>query len=58
MDDDVPTDKESFKQSVLKIKKRRSLSQKKKLKDQIKQAEAAGDRERLDKLVNEYSKIQ
>jgi hypothetical protein len=43
---------------VLKIKKRHSVSQKKKIKDQIKQAEADGDRERLDKLVSQYSKIQ
>jgi len=58
LEDEVPSDKTSFKESVLKIKKRHALSQKKKLKDQIKQAEAVGDRHRLDRLIAEYSKMQ
>ncbi len=57
IDEDIPLDKEAFKESLLKLRRRGSVQLKKILKDKIKQAEAAKDRQRLKELINQYSKI-
>lgn len=57
MDDGIPSDKNSFKDSLLKLRKIGTLQLKKKLQGQIKQAEDDGDQKKLKELIRKYSKI-
>lgn len=57
MDDDIPLDKELFKESLLKLRKKGVMQLKKNLKGSIKEAEVKGDKQRLKELLNEYGKI-
>jgi DNA primase len=57
MDDDIPFDKNSFKDSIVKLKKQQQLSLKQRLKEKIKEAEDSGDGRRLRELMSQYSKI-
>ena len=57
MDDDIPLDKNLFKESLLKLRKKGIVQLKRKLKDQIKDAETKGDKKILTELLNEYGKI-
>jgi DNA primase len=57
MDDDIPFDKSSFKDSIVKLKKQHQTHIKKQLKDQIKEAESRGDDRLLTELMTQYSKM-
>ncbi|MDD5194891.1 MAG: DNA primase [Candidatus Omnitrophica bacterium] len=57
MDEEIPLDKEIFKSSLAKILQQRTKVVKEKIKNEIKEAEAKGDRERLKVLVTQYGKI-
>jgi DNA primase len=57
MNDDIPLDKDAFKESLFKLRRRGSLGAKKILKEKIKEAEANKDKQKLIELVNEYSRI-
>lgn len=57
MDEDIPIDKESFKSSLIKLHKNRTNRLKDKLKEEIKEAEAGDDRQRLKALVSRYNKM-
>jgi DNA primase len=58
MDDDIPLDKEIFKDSLLKLRKKAALQLKNNLRGKIKEAEARGDRQKLSQLINEYGQIR
>ncbi len=57
MDDDIPLDKNTFKESLIKLRKRGAVEVKKRLKDQIKEAEVRGDKQKLKELMRQYSRI-
>ncbi|MCP4653043.1 MAG: DNA primase [Candidatus Omnitrophica bacterium] len=57
MDDDIPMEKEFFKSSILKLRKNRAKVAREQLKNEIKNAEAEGNRDKLKVLVNKYDKI-
>ncbi len=57
MDDDIPLDKNLFKESLLKLRKKGVIQLKRKLKSQIKDAETKGDKKILAELLSEYGKI-
>ncbi|MFH1504890.1 MAG: DNA primase [Candidatus Omnitrophota bacterium] len=57
MDDSIPFDKDTFKQSLLKLRKKGAAQKKNKLKEQIQEAETKGDRSRLKELIGEYGKV-
>jgi len=57
MDEDIPLSKEIFKESIIKLRKKGILDIKKKLKEQIQEAEIKGDRDRLKELIGRYGKI-
>jgi DNA primase len=57
MDEDIPSDKNLFKESLIKLKKKSLIEAKKKLKGRIKSAEAGGDRQKVKELMKEYSRI-
>ena len=57
MDDDIPLDKNSFRDSLFKLYKRGTMQVKKKLQDEIKQAELKGDKKRLKELIKEYGRV-
>lgn len=56
-DDDIPLDKNIFKESLLKLRRKAVVETKKRLKDQIKEAEASGDKQKVKELMEEYSRI-
>ena len=57
MDDDVPLDKNIFKESLVKLRKKAVVETKKRLKGRIKEAEASGDKQKVRELMKEYSRI-
>jgi DNA primase len=57
MDDDIPLNNDLFKESLLKLRKKGVVKLKKDLQDQIKEAEAKGDKSKLRELINKYGKI-
>ena len=57
IDDQIPLDREMFKSSIMKLRKRRISALKEKVKDQIREAESTGDEDRRKKLINKYYKI-
>lgn len=57
MDDDTPLDNELFKESMLKLHQRRIKNFKEKLRQEIKTAEAAGDKNRIKELMGKYGSI-
>jgi len=57
IDDDIPMDKDTFKQSLLKLKKKGTVYFKSQLRDKIRQAEAEGDKKKVKELIKEFSKI-
>ena len=57
MDDEIAPDKELFKSSFTKLMARHTRTLKDNVRLQIKDAEAKGDAERLQVLVNQYVKI-
>jgi hypothetical protein len=57
MDDDVPLDKNVFKESILKLCKKAALEEKKTLQEKIRLAEKEGDNERVKELLSEYSRL-
>ncbi len=57
MDEDIPFDKESFKGSILKLRKNRMSDLRRKVKDQIGEAEAKGDRGKLEDLIAKHDSI-
>jgi DNA primase len=57
LDDSIPLDKELFRGSLIKLKQRRLTEAKNKLREEIKEAEKEGNKERLKILINEYGKI-
>ena len=58
MDDDIPLDKDIFKESLLKLRKKGTMQMKKNLQKSIKEAESKGDKVRLRELIEEYSKLK
>ncbi|MCK4912132.1 MAG: DNA primase [Candidatus Omnitrophica bacterium] len=57
MDDDILLDKNLFKKSLIKLHKQAAVGIKKKLKIQIKEFEAKGDKTKVKELMKEYSRI-
>ncbi|MFA6281832.1 MAG: DNA primase [Candidatus Omnitrophota bacterium] len=57
MDDDIPQDAELFKSSVIKLRQIRGRNMKVKLRENIREAEASGDKEKLKVLINRFNKI-
>lgn len=57
IDDDIPMDKDTFKESLLKLKKKGTVHFKSQLRDQIRQAEAEGDKKKVKELIREFAKI-
>jgi len=57
MDDDIPLNKDLFKESLLKLRKKRIIKLKKNLQDQIREAETKGDKRKLRELINRYGRI-
>jgi DNA primase len=57
MDDSIPLDKETFKKSVIKLKKRRIKNLRDKLREEIKDAELKGNEDRRRELINKFYKI-
>ena len=57
LDDDIALDKELFKESLVKLHKQAALGVKRKLKIQIKEFEAKGDKAKVKELMKEYSRI-
>ncbi len=57
MDDDIPIDKEVFRESLLKLKKKGTAHFKSQLRDKIREAEARGDKKKVKELINEYGKV-
>jgi DNA primase len=58
MDDSTPVDKNLFRESLCKLRKKGIQELKKALQSKIKEAEAKGDKERVKQLIDEYSKVQ
>jgi DNA primase len=58
MDDDIPLDKEQFKSSLQKLRQKRIKSIKDGLREEIKEAEARGDRGKIKVLVDKYDRIK
>jgi len=58
IDDNIPLEKELLKGALQKIRQRRIKMVKTRLKEEIRQAEQSGDRQRLKVLINEYGKIK
>jgi DNA primase len=58
MDDDPPLDNEIFKESILRLRQKRLKVLKEKLRQEIKAAEMAGDKQRLSDLMGKYSSIK
>ncbi len=57
MDEDIPFDKESFKGSILKLRKNRMNDLRLRVKEQIREAEAKGDREKLEDLIAKHNSL-
>lgn len=57
MDEDVPLDRETFKNSILKLRKKGTEILKKKLSEKIREAENKGDKDKSRELISEYQKI-
>jgi len=57
MDDGIPLDKELFKESLLKLRKKGIKQVKQKLKDKIRQAEKEGNSQEIKELIDEYNRI-
>jgi DNA primase len=57
LDEDITLDREAFKSSIIKLRQRRRQNLKNKLKTDIKNAEAAGDKDKLRVLINSFDKI-
>ena len=57
MDDDIPLNKDLFKECLLKLRKKGVIKLKKDLKDEMKEAENKGDKDKLRELINRYNKI-
>ncbi len=57
LDDDIPTDKDIFKESILKLKSKHAKEAKKELRAKIKEAEASGDEPKWKELISEYGRI-
>ncbi|UCG34660.1 MAG: DNA primase [Candidatus Omnitrophota bacterium] len=58
MDDNIPLEKEFLKGALLKMRQRRIKVFKNRLKEEIRQAEQIGDRQKLKVLISEYGKIK
>ncbi|MEM7816566.1 MAG: DNA primase [Candidatus Aenigmatarchaeota archaeon] len=58
IDDDIPLEKEIFKDSLEKLRKKKIKSLKNNLLGEIKEAEKNKDKERLKKLIEKYNKIR
>jgi DNA primase len=57
MDESIPFSKEAFKESVLKLRKKKIQAMKDTLREQIQKAEQNGDRQKVRILVDKYGKI-
>ncbi|MBN3041080.1 MAG: DNA primase [Candidatus Omnitrophica bacterium] len=57
MDEDIPEDKNVFKKSLLKLKKRHTQEFKDSLRDEMRLAQIQGDSQRLTELINEFSRL-
>jgi DNA primase len=58
MDDDTPLDEKIFKESILRLRQRRLKVLKEKLRQEIKAAETAGDKQKLSVLMGKYGSIK
>lgn len=58
MDDDIPLDKDVFKESLLKLRKKGTMQMKKTLQNQIKEAEKKGDKNRVKELIHQYGRLK
>ncbi len=58
MDEDIPSDKDTFKESLLKLRKKGAVELKRKLQDKIRDAESRGDKEALRELLNKFTQIK
>ncbi|MDP2922200.1 MAG: DNA primase [Candidatus Omnitrophota bacterium] len=57
MDDEPPLDKEIFRDSMLKLRRKKTKTLKEKLRQEIKEAETKGDKNRLKILISKYTSI-
>lgn len=57
IDDNIPQDKGVFKDSLLKLRRKGTIQLKNRLRDEIRQAEAKGDKQRVKSLLKEYEKF-
>lgn len=57
MDEDIPSDRDVFKESLLKLRKKGALQKKGRVKEEIRDAESRGDKKRVKELIGEYGKI-
>ena len=57
IDENIPLDKNIFKESLIKLRKKGVVEMKKKLKDQIREAEGKGDKQKSKELMEEHSRI-
>ncbi len=57
MDDDIPLETEVFKSSIIKLRQLRGRNIKARLKKDMEDAEASGDKERLKVLIDKFSKM-
>ncbi len=58
IDDDIPLDKNMFKESLLKLRGKRDSYKKSELREQIRDAESRGDKKRAKELIAEYGKFK
>ena len=57
LDDEIPLDKNTFRESLAKMRRKGVLEAKKKLRERMKEAETKGDKEKVKRLMKEYSLI-
>ncbi|MCF7908374.1 MAG: DNA primase [Candidatus Omnitrophica bacterium] len=57
IDDDIPMDKNTFKESLLKLKKKGIIQFKSELREKIRDAEAKGDTKKVKILITEFEKV-
>lgn len=56
LEEDIPQDQESLKESLLQLKKRQVRREREKIKSEIEKADSEGDKQKLEKLIEDYNK--
>ena len=58
IDDDIPLDKNIFKESLLKLMEKKNIHRKSELREEIRDAESRGDKKKAKELITEYGKFK